>query len=275
MSQKGVLTMNLEIYALEWARLIWTLVVMGIAAVMDLKTREVSPKFWALTIPIGALMMVIEMTNIAFTFFLIYILLSLAPLPALVFMMMRGGFGGADVLAYLFLSVTMPYSAIIRTILPIPLVVLFYASLIMLPISIARLIRNFLSREFRQHLDSRGVSGKARLSMLVSGKLVSVKEYLNMKFWYPLENVEENEDGVIFKPRSRFNVEEEDEEHKGKIKELIEKGKLSPDEKIVVSYGIPFLVNMFLGLVLVILIKDLPLCLIFGEPWRCYGLRGG
>ena len=275
MSHEGCETMNLEVYLLEWARLLWSIFIMGITALMDLKTREVRPELWVIAIVVGTTLMLFEMSKVAFIFFAIYILLSLAPLPVLIYMMLKGGLGGADVLAYLFLSLTLPYSAIIRTVLPIPLVVLFYASLIMLPTSLIRLLRNLTSKEFMEHLEARGIKGKTRLSMLISGKLVSVEEYLKMKFWYPLEEIRESEEGVNFIPRGRFDVEEEDAEHKRKIRELVEKGKLSPSEKIIVSYGIPFLVNMFLGLLLVILIKDIPLCIMFGEPWRCYGLHGG
>ncbi len=267
--------MNLEIYLLEWARLAWAVIVMAVTAIMDIKTREVNPRVWVVAIVVGMALMVYEMSKVAFTFFLIYMLLSLTPLPALVYMMLKGGFGGADVFAYLFLSLTLPYSVIIGTVLPVPLVVLFYATLVMLPTSLFRLIKNLTSREFREHLNSRGIRGKTKLSMLISGKLVSIEEYLNMKFWYPLEKVKESREGVTFEARSRFDVEEEDVEHKKKLKELMETGKLLPSEKIVVSYGIPFLVNMFVGLLLVILIKDIPLCLLFGEPWKCYGPRGG
>jgi preflagellin peptidase FlaK len=253
-------------------RVILALVTLGYASYLDIKTREIPPKLWLVASLLALPATAYEAYVFALHGFLDYVLITIISSAVIVLvlavMMIKGLIGGADVFALAFLTIDMPwypYSFGGRAFLPIPLLTLFYATLvglIWLPIKIASNLRR---REFKEHAKELGVGGLKYLRLATSAKAVKVKDYMEMKFWYPLEVFEVKNGKLESKLRTVFSVDEEHEEHQKKLKELVERGLLSEDRLIFVTYGMPFLVYLTVGLILALLLGDIPLRVLFGR----------
>ncbi len=259
--------------ALEGSRLALALGVMTYAAYSDWKTREVEPKLWLITSIIGGILTITELYLLStvaknlFLWGLIDFLFSFLIFPFLYVMYKGGVLGGADMLAYLFLTFTLPWYPLIlgiRAISPIPFLTLLYASISAIIFSLIRMVSNLLSKDFKDFMDKHEIRGLARLHYAMSGKVFRAEDYLKTKFWYLLSRFEEGEKGIEVEFRRRIDLEEEPADHRKEIKELIESGKISKDEKVLASYGMPFLVFMLFGLIMSLIIGDFWLRALFG-----------
>ncbi|NPA85680.1 MAG: hypothetical protein GXO07_06760 [Crenarchaeota archaeon] len=240
------------------------------ASYLDLKTREIPPKLWLIASLLALPATLYEAHYFAARGALGYVVAvvvsSAIIIGILAFMSWKGLIGGADVLALAFLTVSVPwypFSFGLRAFVPVPLLTLFYATILgvlWLPI---RALSNLRSEKFLSHARELGLGGAKLLRLAASAKVVTVKEYMNMKFWYPLEIFKEKGEELEHELRTTFSVEEEHEDHQKRMKELVERGLLSEDRYIFVSYGVPFLVYITLGFVLALAIGDIPLRALF------------
>lgn len=247
------------------ARAFIALITLGYAAYTDIKTREITPWLWlvasVISFPLTAYEAWFLVVKGYALFCILELIMALVPLPFIIYLFKKGLFGGADMLAYAFLTVDMPWYPIafgLRSILPIPLLTLLYASLLVALSIPIKIVKNLSSRRFNEHAEEFGIKGLRKLRLAATASVMTIKEYLSKKFWYPLEVFEEEGDGVKKTLRPHFNVEEEYEDHQRALREMIEKGLVKEDELIFVTYGIPFIVFMFLGFVLALAIGDIP-----------------
>ncbi len=253
------------LFEVDLARTIIALLTLSYAAYSDVKTREISPWLWLIASLIALPLTLYEAWFLITKGYLLFCLLEVAIaivfLPFIVYLFKKGLFGGADMLAYVFLIVDMPWYPVafgVRSILPIPLLTLLYASLavaIYIPIKV---IKNLSDRKFNVHAEELGISGFKKIRLASSASVMTVKEYLSKKFWYPLEIIKETNNGIKRELRPYFHVEEEYEEHQKKLKELLDRGKIRENELIFVTYGIPFIVFMLIGFILALIIGDVP-----------------
>jgi len=92
---------------IEWLPPVYTLLVLGYAALLDVKSREVPPVYWALAIAVGLpISLAAYRGELAYT--LVYHLSSLAVVLLAYAMYRLCLIGGADVLAFLTLSILAP-----------------------------------------------------------------------------------------------------------------------------------------------------------------------
>ena len=241
------------------------------ASYLDVKTREIPPKLWLVASILAAPATAYEAYVFATHGFLDYVILSIISSAAIVavlaVMMMKSLIGGADVLALAFLTVDMPwypFSLGAKAFVPVPLLTLFYATIVAALWIPFKIVSNLSKEEFRKHAKELGIGGLKFLRLAASAKAVKISDYMKMKFWYPLEVLEERDGRVEVSLRSTFAVDEEYQEHQEKIKKLVERGLVSRDRLIFVTYGVPFLVYITLGFFLSLLVGDIPLRLIFG-----------
>ena len=241
------------------------------ASYLDVKTREIPPKLWLVSSMLAIPATIYEAYVFATHGFLDYVILSIVSsaviVAALAAMMMKSLIGGADVLALAFLTVDMPwypFSLGAKAFVPIPLLTLFYATVIAALWIPFKVISNLSKEEFRSHARELGVGGLKFLRLAASAKAVKISDYMKMKFWYPLEVLEERNGRIKVTLRNTFSIDEEYQEHQEKIKRLVEKGLVSQDRLIFVTYGVPFLVYITLGFFLSLLVGDIPLRLLFG-----------
>jgi len=110
----------------------------------------------------------------------------------------------------------------------------------------------------------RDIPGYAKLMLLVVGNPMRIREYLESKFYYPLTLLIVEGSSVRKEYRFSFNAEKEDyREHQKYFRELVEKGLVSPEDYIWVTYGIPFLIPLLLGFTTFMIVGDVPVCYIF------------
>lgn len=81
------------------------LLVMMIAAIQDVRKREVEPVLWLVAIPLGAAITLSQMSQER----VIYLLFSLLPAAVSFVLYKRCMIGGADVLALLFIAIAAPW----------------------------------------------------------------------------------------------------------------------------------------------------------------------
>lgn len=107
------------------------------------------------------------------------------------------------------------------------------------------------------HEGLREVPGKYRVLYALMGSRMRIGRYLEKKFYYPLQVFKETEKGLMVEYRAGFDAEKDDpDEYKEAIRRLVEKGVVSVEDYIWVTYGIPFMVPLLAGLALFLLAGD-------------------
>ncbi|ABU82581.1 A24 family peptidase C-terminal domain-containing protein [Ignicoccus hospitalis] len=257
----------MDLWLLDVYRTALALVVLSYASYLDWKTREIPPKLWAtaalLALP-ASLYEAVTLSSAGLGDYVVFSFLSGAIIIlVLALLMLRNMMGGADVLAFLFITVDMPWYPFAlggpRALLPVPLLTLLYSTILAALWVPLRLISNLLNDDFVSHAKELNVTGLKLLRLATSARVVKVKDYFKMKFWFPLELVQYKDDKVERLLRTTFSIDEEYEDHQRKIKEFVDAGFLSEDEKIFVTYGIPFIIYITGGLLVALLIGDIPI----------------
>jgi len=253
------------LFEIDLARTLIAIITLGYAAYTDIKTREITPWLWLVaslvSLPLTAYEAWFLISRGYSLFCLLEIVMALIALPFIFYLFRKGLFGGADMLAYIFLTVDMPWYPIafgLRSIMPIPLLTLLYASLLVALFIPVKVIKNLSDKRFNEHAKEFGIKGLRKVRLASTATVMTVKEYLTKKFWYPLEVIEEEGNKVRRTLRPYFNVEEEYEDHQRMLKEMVDRGLIKEEDLIFVTYGIPFIVFMFLGFILALIIGDLP-----------------
>lgn len=92
---------------IEWAPVVYTLLILLYAALLDVKSREIPPRYWLLVVPLGLPLTLIAYRD-SITVLLVYQALSLAVIAVTYVMYRACMIGGADVLAFLAIAILAP-----------------------------------------------------------------------------------------------------------------------------------------------------------------------
>lgn len=261
----------LDIHVLiDLVKIVFSLIVLFIFSIYDIKYRDIPDIYVWSFLGISIVLFIFTITQYEFTVFLIsFIMMSLlfgggVPL-ALYFL---GYMGAADVIAIVSLAFLFPYTDIYKYSLltsgvegvhiPPIFVIILYSTivyLVYLPFKIM-----YILLVHRDKLP-RNISYLLKLIYLLTGTPMKISDYLRKKHYYPLTVFKENDQGVEVIYRSSFSVEEDYIDHHENLKRLISKGKISPNNYIWVTYGIPYIVLLLFGLVMLLIIGDYPLLL--------------
>ncbi|AWR96995.1 peptidase A24 [Acidianus sulfidivorans JP7] len=229
------------IYLLQ---VIFTIIMLLHTSILDLKSREIDLKIWAIYSPIVIFVIFyIKSVNI---FLYSY---SLGISSILLYIFYRFSLmGGADIFAILISGLA---NAEVYPLLPVfptsylsklgiePLTIMLYSSILIFLMSLVNLIRNFNY--------THGLSLSQRILIGLSAKRIKVKDFLNSEFLFPLTQIKENGEKEL---RTTFSIEEDDKEWREKFRELLNSGKIKEDEYIWVAYGIPVIPYILLGYIL-------------------------
>lgn len=91
-------------------------------------------------------------------------------------------------------------------------------------------------------------------------KPMRLNEYLATEFYYPLTLIELKDNGVKTTYRLHYDVEEEDPRaYREMFKRLIESDVVPDTTYVWVSYGIPYIIPLFLGTIIFLLVGDAPI----------------
>ena len=247
-----------------------TLLFLLYASWSDYKTREVGNNVWILYAPPAFALTFTELfLQSDFSMFPYYGLCFALTSAFAIILFYAGGFGGADVKALMCLALALPFypsellkplseaSPIMNLFFPITV---FSNSVVLAALTaIYLLFHNLLWRlksgnplfEGEQHKESIG----KKILVLLTGYKVHIKKLKEKWHIYPLEDVENAEEGEI---KRKLLTMPKDEERGAIVKRLekaIEAGKIP--EKVWATPGLPMLIFMTAGLVLALVYGDI------------------
>lgn len=263
----------------EYAKIVYAVALLIYFSFLDIRDRSIPDKLiWSSLLLSGvffALSLYIYIQVYPLTLLMFYFILSIIIGPGLFALMyFLGKMGGADVIVVADLALLFSFPALspifsiytdVENIFPPVLVIIFYSTILFALIVPVRVM--YLWIRHRDKLPKELPLYK-RVLILVTGTPITVGEFLEKKHYYPL-TIYEEENGVLKKKwRTGFDIEEEYTEHQERVRRLIEKGLLSYREYIWVTYGVPFIVPLTVGLIVFLLIGDWPLRIVFGIVFR-------
>ncbi len=237
----------------QLAKVVFTITVFVVLSLKDIKTREIDPKIWTIIIP---LVLIFTLVNILFVGInaldlIVYTIgVGMISLIAVLFYYV-GLFGGADMFAMIALSLAVPLNGYI-TIFNQLLIILVAGLVGLLTIPVL-LVYNIIYKNWCR-LPSNIKSFK-KIMLLATAIPVKVIDYVKgrYKFFYPLTIYECSDKDILLTIRYSFNVDEEVSDHIAQLNKCIEQGKIVPNRDYLwITYGMPFIVNLTLAYILVI-----------------------
>ncbi len=260
-----------------WVKVIYAIVVLSYFSVLDIKYRDIPDKLVWLSLVGAAVLTGIDYSGVTeslvhgdFLVSAISLVVSVIVILLMVLMYFMDYMGGADVIVvselfilfpFFKLYMLSPFSNLCIIHLPVLLTLLLYSTLSLLLLFLVRGVYGII-KYYKMLPDD--LSTAKKLAIIFIGKPVHVRVYLRLKHYYPLEVFEAGENGVRRSFRLGFNVSEEYYEHQEAIKRLLERGLISDDEYIWVTIGIPFIVPVLLGFLLLLVLGDYPILYFFG-----------
>ncbi len=237
---------------------IYVLAVILVASYWDLKKREIEPVYWLYASAISVLLsfLGLQVEGITLNYLYVYLVLSGIAIALLGTLYMVGYMGGADLYALVFITLSMPVPLFASSLIPVPLLTVLYSALSSIAVPFYFCFHNLT----HNYGVLRRSTYKRKLVLCFLGTPQTVRDYIRGKgFWFPL-TVPGEEESV----RYTFDIEEEPEEHRAKLKSMVDKGLVSENDYVWVTMGLPYVVFILIGYVLSIIIGDYPFTLLFG-----------
>jgi len=243
----------------EILRALLTIAMLLHASIKDIKTREIEPKYWIFYgVPLIVIAIAELLTSSPSKMLLtVYVISIIAVIVITIPLFLANMFGGADVFALLVIALshpTVPFKS--NIVFPVSIIVLLYSLLLLIGLPIAFFLYNLVKRNY---LTLNKISLPRKIAAMFLGIPIRAGELINKRFWYPLYRPWSNE----FK--LSFDIEEDDAELREKIRDLIERGKLSSREPIWSTYGIPTIPFILVGYLLALITGDALIKLLFNS----------
>ncbi len=258
----------LNIEALNIASLIFSIVILGYSAYSDLKTREVSNWVWMTYLPVSLVILVLR--SLVSPQLISISVISIIVMTCLSFLMFcLGLFGGADLKAFIGLSVALPMHPLpLRPLLvslnPLfPLTVFYNSYLFSLFVVFYVIIRNVEWKYVKRKglfNDLKKTSPLRMALALLTGYKIDFDSLSEKVYLYPMEEVSKN-GGESYRQLKFFLDSEADRDEL--LKNLGE--SLSDGEKseVWVTPGIPLLLFVWLALISSTFAGDILLWVVF------------
>lgn len=253
------------------AKVALSLIFLIYASWSDYKSREVSNKVWVIYAPIALILSLIEYLlfdfsklpffglSVGFTFLIAFLLFY------------SGGFGGADSKAFMCIALALPFSTellfspiVVQGISPIsqvifPMVIFSNSVLIAAASAIYILLCNLIQhikqkKEFFEGGLKFESFGK-KLVVLITGYKIPISKMQEKWHIYPMEDIEQNEDGEFKRKLIIVPKEEGREEILNRLNSAIESKKIS--NYVWSTPGLPMLIFVTIGLIIAILFGDI------------------
>jgi preflagellin peptidase FlaK len=243
---------------LDAVRILLSLVMLGYTSWVDIKTREIYELIWLVFGGMGLVLALYEVyvSSLALTGFVTTIVFSVVISVVLGYL---GLFGGADVEAFIALSILHPIPP--RGLEPMlgvvsviyPLTLFSNAALSGASFALVLLGRNSLKKASGEALfvGLGETSSIKKLIVMVSGAKIKIDSVRGPPFQYPLENLDENfERRLILMP----DIQDDDA-----AVEVFRRLREAGVEEVWVSNTLPFLVFISIGYVIALILGDIAL----------------
>ncbi|MEZ0394635.1 MAG: A24 family peptidase C-terminal domain-containing protein [Desulfurococcaceae archaeon] len=144
---------------------------------------------------------------------------------------------------------------------PIPpaAVIIIYAALVVVAMHAARLARG-LARNGWGPVGAMGFS--KRLAALLAGYPAKLGDYLSSDFDFLITVPLETPSGIRYALKLSGRLDEE-RELRARVRDMTKRGLLAEDDVVWVSYGYPFILSLFMGLLLFMLFGAMPIAWMF------------
>ncbi|MEM3769656.1 MAG: A24 family peptidase C-terminal domain-containing protein [Candidatus Bathyarchaeia archaeon] len=238
----------------------------------DYKTREVSNNIWILFAPLAFALTFAELFLFDFSALPFFGLCFGLTSTFAIILFYAGGFGGADAKALMCLALALPSypSELLKPLMPLmgeasPIMNMFFPvtvfsnSVILAALTAIYLLFHNLLWHLKTGSplfegEQREASIGKKLLFLATGYKVHVKKLKEKWHIYPLEDVEDVQEGEI---KRKLLILPRDEEREAIVKRLekaVESGKIH--EKVWATPGLPMLIFITVGLVLALVYGD-------------------
>ena len=237
-------------------------------SVLDYKTRDIPDKYiwlWGF-VSVALFVATLFLYRTVLRLFIIYTILSIIIGPGLFGLLSYFELmGWADFFAILWITLMFPIPDLYQiNIVSFPsffhfppiIPIILYSSLSIALIAIFKGIHTLV--KYRNLLPP-NTSIKDKLALIFTGRVVSIKEYLSMRHYYPLTIPKVKDGKTTYIVRRSFDIYEEYEEYQRELEEMLNKGLIKADDKIWVTYGIPFIIPLLLGFICTVIIGDTPI----------------
>jgi len=217
---------------------------LAIGSYSDIKTREIDPRLWLF---FGVVAAAIYMNRLGESDLILYTLFSLlAPLVVLLLVLL-GFMGYADFFAFLVLVFLMPKPLDHDMIIPPAILILLLSDLILLIYTLPMIM---LNARYHRFIRDRCGSLTKSLLIILTGYPMNIKKYLNSRFMYPLIYPIKEGSNIKWICRSTYDIAEEIEDYKTRFKNLVTEEPSLENQLIIVSWGAPYVLFVFLGVVI-------------------------
>lgn len=246
----------------EYMSVFITLVLLGIASISDVRTREVPDKVWLVYGPIGlaltAFRTFVDPANLVLT--LVSIGFSVLVAFGLVFF---GLAGGADAKALICLGLTLPLppgllNPVLGFVHPFfPIVVVVTGYICSFSVALWMLGRNMVSLARLKSGMFDGVEHEPawkKALALVTGYPTKIKLLQSTFYLYPMEKVVEDENGAHRALQLYANADVDREQVVSEFNESLR--KVGSPETVWVTPGLPMLVFILLAVVITLVVGD-------------------
>ncbi len=250
-------------FIMEIVRIALALVLLSFASFRDAKTREVEDQIWAIMMLCGLIIFLLQTFLFLNTRIISYAIISVTvSFLMAVTLFSFGLFGGADGKALIGIAFMFPYpfSSIYPKsfLIPIfPIVVFFNALILTIVFPIFFVFLNSIDLIRYKKTIFRGLEHEPiykKIILFITCCRIRING--SKKNFYPIVSLEKREDGSL---KQVINLFDRDRVNKDRdVENLIEfYGENALDEKIWVTYGIPLIIPITLGLIFAITIGDL------------------
>ncbi|NWF86372.1 prepilin peptidase [Candidatus Bathyarchaeota archaeon] len=238
------------------------------ASFSDYKTREVSNKVWIVFAPLALVLTMVELILYEDATSMLFYGLSFGLVAAFAFILFySGGFGGADAKALMCLALALPFypeglTPLSGTISPIsekffPITVFSNSVLLAAATAIYMFLRNIIWRVktgrklFEENQESESFGRK--VLVLITGYKIPIGKLKEKWHLYPLENIDETQNGL----KRKLLLVPKDEGRDAivdRLSKAVETKKIQ--DMVWATPGLPMLIFITAGLIIALLFGD-------------------
>lgn len=241
---------------LEAVKAVYTLVFLAVFSLQDYRSREISDRLVYLFT--GGSAVFLAATLMLHGFDPVYMVFSaVVPLTfTLLYYAGLMGEGDVYVAASLFMLYPSPPRAgfLPRSLLPPLIPIVLYSTVSVVLISL--LYASYTVIVHRNLL--KGMPLKYRLIYPFIARPMKVADFIETRFYYPLTLIEAGDRETVTVYRLHYSVEEDPGVYRELFRKLVDAGTISADTVIWVSYGVPYIIPLTIGVAAFLIIGDAP-----------------
>ncbi len=242
-------------------------------SILDLRTRSISNRLVWSFLAISLALMIASIPN--YTAYSIseavfYAVINALLGPMLLYALFKAKLiGDADVAVVSSLALLHPfpntYDCVLINVsapvkLPPILPIILYANLVVVLCLPANIVVNLVKyREFYRNIKA---SFWKKAMLLAESRPVEAGKYLLTRHRYLLEDYKLTSGGLVREVKLSFNILEDYAAHRNVVERLLNEGFLKPEDLVLTTYGIPFIVLLLLSYTVFLLVGDTPMLIL-------------